>query len=191
MQSTSPIANQREAVRWFPMRVTYGREVLIKEYLDTDAVDSFLPMREEYYADAKGRPRKRNVPAVRNLIFIHSSQKDITEMKMYKAHYQPLRYMTDRTVEGHIARILTIPDQQMDQFIRVATAADKQATVHEWSDFFDKPGDRVRITGGDFKGVEGVIRRIKRNKHVVVELKGIAVAILTFVPPAWIEKIEG
>ena len=170
MASEGYSSSLRELVRWYPMRVTYDREEIIKEHLDTDRVDSFLPMREEYYADAKGHPRKRTVPAVRNLIFIHSSQKDITEMKMYKAHYQPLRYMTDRTADGAIAHIMTIPDEQMEQFIRVVTA----------------PG----ITGGDFKGVEGIIRRIKRNKHVVVELKGIAVAILTFVPPAWIEKME-
>jgi transcription antitermination factor NusG len=39
----------------------------------------------------------------------------------------------------------------------------------------------VRVAEGEFAGVEGVVKRIKNNKCVVVRLEGIAtVAILRF-----------
>ena len=43
-------------------------------------------------------------------------------------------------------------------------------------------GKKVKITAGPFAGVEGTIKRIKRNKHVVVQLEDIAAAAIDFVP---------
>ena len=40
----------------------------------------------------------------------------------------------------------------------------------------------MRIMGGAFEGVEGVIRRVKRCKRVVVELEGVASVAIAFVP---------
>jgi len=75
--------------------------------------------------------------------------------------------------------------------MRVASAPDDSVSVMAWNDdFFGKPGTKVRITDGDFKGVEGVIRRIKQNKRVVVELQGIAVAAIAFILPAFLEPLE-
>ena len=52
--------------------------------------------------------------------------------------------------------------------MRVTSAPDDSVSVMAWNDdFFGKPGTKVRITDGDFKGVEGVIRRIKQNKRMI------------------------
>lgn len=40
------------------------------------------------------------------------------------------------------------------------------------------------------KGVEGVIRRVKRCKRVVVELEGIASVAIAYVPAALLKEIE-
>jgi hypothetical protein len=45
------------------------------------------------------------------------------------------------------------------------------------------------IMGGKFEGVEGVIRRVKRCKRVVVELQGVASVAIAFVPPALLREI--
>lgn len=164
MTSEALLIDRRNEVRWYPMRVTYGREEAIRQCLLSDAVENFLPMRHEVYADERGHVRHRHIPAVRNLIFLHASQQRITEMKMFQRQYQPLRYMTDLLHHN----ILTVPDKQMTDFIRVASAPDDSVSVMAWNDdFFGKPGTKVRITDGDFKGVEGVIRRIKQNKRMI------------------------
>ena len=91
---------QTDIIHWFPMRVTYSREMLAKDYLDTIGIESFIPMQYEH---VKGKhPRHRELkPAIRNLIFVHSSQKIITELKMTKKELQPLRYIMHPIYERH------------------------------------------------------------------------------------------
>lgn len=52
-----------------------------------------------------------------------------------------------------------------------------------------KEGKRVKIMGGAFEGVEGVIRRVKRCKRVVVELDGIASVAIAFVPVGLLKEV--
>jgi transcription antitermination factor NusG len=47
----------------------------------------------------------------------------------------------------------------------------------------------VRITGGPFKDVEGVVKRIKKNKSVVVQIEGIAAVAIAFVPANYLTLI--
>jgi hypothetical protein len=178
----------RTALLWFPMRVTYGREETVKKALDHDGVDNFLPMREEWIYDDNHIPHRCLKPAIRNLIFIHSSQEQITQLKMYGREYQSLRYMSNVFSESD--KILTVPDRQMDNFIRVASVQDDRVRFLEYNhEFLAKPGKRVRVIDGDFKGSEGTIRRIKKNQCVVVQVEGVAAVAITFVPSAWLEEI--
>ena len=74
------------------------------------------------------------------------------------------------------------------------------STSHPWSDLRPllparthqalKPGRHVLITDGDFKGAEGVIKRIKKRQCVVVQIEGIAAVAITFVPSAWLTTID-
>ena len=47
----------------------------------------------------------------------------------------------------------------------------------------------MRIMGGVFEGVKGVIRRVKRCKRVVVELDGIASVAIAYVPAGLLKEI--
>ena len=180
--------DMRTALQWFPMRVTYGREEAVKKKLDQDGVENFLPMREEWTYDDQRMPHRCLKPAIRNLIFIHSSQEQITQLKMYRNEYQSLRYITN--VFSDSDKILIVPDCQMDNFIRVASVQDDRVRFLEYNhEFLTKPGKRVRVIDGDFKGSEGVIRRIKKNQCVVVQVEGVAAVAITFVPSAWLEEI--
>ena len=172
------------------MRVTYGRQLSVKAHLDSDKIDNYLPMREEWVLDENGHPQYRVVPAVSNLIFIHSSQHDITQLKMFRSEYTPLRYITNRFSHDFGDRLLTVPDRQMENFIHVASANNEKVKYLEYNpDFFAKPGRRVRITQGPFKGAEGTVRRIKKQQCIVVEIKGFVAVAITFVPSAWLEPI--
>ena len=89
-------------VHWFPMRVTYGRELIIKEFLDKENIENFLPM---HYAivDTKDGPKRQAVPAVSNLIFIRSTKVQLTRLKMYDKRFEPLRYR-QRARDNHRIR---------------------------------------------------------------------------------------
>lgn len=177
-------------LKWYPMRVTYHRELKIKEQLDILGIENFVPMRYEIVETKQGR-KKKLVSAIHNLIFVHSTQEALTHLKMTRKGCEPMRYMM-KPVAGNRSQkeIMTVPDHEMHNFMRVASVQDDSVMFLDYNDFIGKEGSHVRITGGTFAGVEGVIKRIKKNKHVVVQVEGIAAVAVTFVPPSLLQPIN-
>ena len=184
---------------WYPMRVTYSRELKVKAELDRLGIESFVPMTYRIVevrnngdtGQRKGESselRRALVPAINNLIFVRLTQERISELKRTNEVLEPLRYMMDHTAEeAHV--ILTVPDRQMENFMRVAKVTDDSVMFLDEETVVGKEGKRVKIMGGAFEGVEGVIRRVKRCKRVVVELDGIASVAIAFVPAGLLKEI--
>ena len=102
---------------------------------------------------------------------------------------EPLRYMMDHTAEkAH--EIMTVPDRQMENFMRVASMTDDSVMFLDENTIVGKEGKRVKIMGGVFEGVEGVIRRVKRCKRVVVALDGIANVAIAYVPAGLLMEVR-
>ena len=175
--------------KWYPMRVTYQRELQVKQALDEREVENFLPMRYATVEEPDGGHR-RQVPAIHNLIFVRSTQQIISDLKRHVESLEPLRYITSTSITSGTHSIITVPDKQMDDFIRVASAEDDKVMFLEQSEFIDRDGVKVRVVEGPFAGVEGVIKRIKRNRRVVVNLQGIAAVALVFVPRCYLQVIN-
>lgn len=173
------------------MRVTYHREIKIKEQLDLLGIENFVPMHFELVETKQGRKRML-VPAVHNLIFVHSTQEAITHLKMTKKECEPLRYMMKRVGGSRSSQreIMIVPDREMENFMRVATVQDNSVMFLDYKDFIGKEGRRVRISEGTFAGVEGVIKRIKKNKHVVVQIEGVAAVAVAFVPSSLLQPLD-
>ena len=175
-----------EVIRWYPMRVTYHRELRIKEQLDALGVDNFVPMHYDL-SDSSDGPRKTLVPAIHNLIFAHASQETLTHLKMHRKEFEPMRYMMRISPDGH-KELLYVPDRQMEDFMRVASAKDASVIFLDARDTSNM-GRRVRITVGRFKGVEGVIKRIKKNKYFLIQIDGVAAVAITYIPADCLEPV--
>ena len=177
---------------WFPMRVTYQREMKVKAELDRLEIENFIPMTYRFTESRKQGDTelgKELVPAINNLIFVHSTQERISELKVSNGLLEPLRYMIDQTAE-EAHTIMTVPDKQMENFMRVASVTDDSVMFLDETTIVGKEGKRVEIMGGPFEGVTGVIRRVKRCKRVVVELEGITCVAIAFVPVGLLKEIE-
>lgn len=173
-------------VCWFPMRVTYNREMKVKECFDRIGVECFVPMtcnleNEGSMAQAKF------VPAIHNLLFVHSSQNEITRLKMYDKDFESLRYMIKRN--GEKRGVITVRDEDMYNFIRVASVTDRSVFYLDCNRRLSFIGKKVRITAGRFKDVEGVVKRIKRNRHVVVQIEGVAAVAITYIPAEFLAEV--
>lgn len=177
---------------WFPMRVTYQREMKVKAELDRLGIENFVPMRYkvvESQNDGDTELRWVLVPAISNLIFVRSTQERVSELKRRNEVLEPLRYMMDHTAdESHT--IMTLADGQMENFMRVASRTDDSVMFLDNETVLGKEGKRVEIMGGAFEGVTGVIRRVKRCKRVVVEIEGVASVAIAYVP-AGVLKVIG
>ena len=183
---------------WFPMRVTYQREMKVKAELDRLGIECFVPMRYKVVELPLDKLRVRNggdtelrrelVPAINNLIFVRSTQERISGLKASNEVLEPLRYMMDRTASREHA-IMTVGDREMENFMRVASRTDDSVMFLDEETVVGKEGKRVEIMGGAFEGVTGVIRRVKRCKRVVVEIEGVASVAIAFVAVGMLKEI--
>ncbi len=167
---------------WYAIRVTYNRELRVKEDLDSRGITNFVPM--QYRREERnGVMVKRLVPSVHNLIFIHITPSDMKEYKMTTD--LPIRYIMNR--ETH--KPIIVPSREMENFIKVAgTYNEKLIYLNPDPGDFAK-GERVRIIGGAFAGAEGVFVRVKGDRRVIVNVEGLVAVATTFVHPSMIEKI--
>ena len=166
-------------LHWFPMRITYGRNERMfrfKEQLDAEGLENFLPLRYQYDKTEDWDVRQELVPAVHGLIFIRSTRQKLTELKMTRREFEPMHYMTNQLREDENERILTVPDRQMENFMRVASVRDGRVVFLDYTEFITKPGKRVRITDRHKKSVLTIsydsswtagrtIRRNHRHSH--------------------------
>ena len=176
---------------WFPMRVTYQREMKVKAELDRLGIENFVPMRYkvvESQNDGDTELRRVLVPAINNLIFVRSTQERVSELKRTNEVLEPLRYMMDRTASMEHA-IMTVADREMENFMRVASRTDDSVMFLDNETVVGKEGKRVEIMGGAFEGVTGVIRRVKRCKRAVVEIEGVASVAIAWVPAGMLREI--
>ena len=161
------------ALNWYTLRITYGRELALQEYLNSEGIENFIPMHYEYTIKNERRVRKL-VPAVHNLVFVRSSRSCIDAIKESRSATLPIRYIMDR--EYH--RPIIVPDSQMRNFMAV-----------EPSELNIRKGTRVRITGGLFEGVEGEFVRVRNDRRVVVTIEGVMAVATTFVHPSLVEPV--
>ena len=176
---------------WFPMRVTYQREMKVKAELDRLGIENFVPMRYkvvERQNDGDTELRRVLVPAINNLIFVRSTQERVSELKRRNEVLEPLRYMMDHTAASEHS-IMTVADRKMENFMRVASRTDDSVMFLDNETVVGKEGKRVEIMGGAFEGVTGVIRRVKRWKRVVVEIEGVASVAIAYVPAGVLKEI--
>ena len=176
---------------WFPMRVTYQREMKVKAELDRQGIENFVPMRYkvvESQNNGDTELRRVLVPAINNLIFVRSTQERVSELKRTNEVLEPLRYMMDHTAAREHA-IMTVADGEMENFMRVASRTDDSVMFLDNETVLGKEGKRVEIMGGAFEGVTGVIRRVKRCKRVVVEIEGVASVAIAYVPAGMLKEI--
>lgn len=88
----------------------------------------------------------------------------------------------------HENEIQIIPERSI-HLLRLLTAEDTtKCRIYTVKDF--KVKQRVRVIGGAYKGYEGFIKRIEKNKHVIVSIEGVCMVILPYIHPELLEAID-
>ena len=181
-----------EYLEKFDMKVDIAREpyiglskLALKEYLDGECIENFIPMHYEYIVKNERRVRKL-VPAVHNLVFIRSSRERIDRIKDEMGMTLPIRYIMDRESRQPIV----VPTSQMRSFMAVAGSYDQQLVYLEPSAVAFRKGQRVRVTGGIFAGVEGEFIRVKNDRRVMVSIQGVMAVATTYIHPSLIEPLD-
>ena len=171
-----------EAKVWYAIRVTFNREMKVKEDLDLRGIESFIPMKY-VIGTRRGRRVKKLVPTIHNLIFFHIEP---SLMKEYKATTRlPIRYIMNPATKKPVV----VPDKEMKNFIAVAGTYEEQLVYITPKPGQFTRGDKVRILGGPFEGAEGILKRVKGDSRVVVSVQGLVAIVTTSIHPSLLDKI--
>ena len=174
----------KETEVWFAMRATYRRELEAMHLLEKANFGCFIPMQYKI-SIRRGRKVRALVPVIRNLVFVHARP---SEVQRFKSQITYLQYITD-TRSG---QKIIIPDHDMQRFIAVAGTYNDHLLYFQPEELNLSKGTKVRITGGDFEGQEGVFLKVKgvRDRRVVIAIQGIIAVALATIHPDLIEVIE-
>ena len=175
---------EMEAIRWYVMRA-HKKEKKAEECLTVAGTEFYIP-KTTVVREFHGKKSKRQVPVIPDMIFVHASQKQLVEFKKANNFLQFVIWNKSTGPE-----YLTVPDCQMEDFIRVSTNPGVSALYLRPEEIDIKQGTRVRILGGDLDGVTGVFMKVKgkRNRRLVVMLDGI-LAVSADIAPDLIQVID-
>lgn len=180
---TLPVPIRENAEHWYAMRATYRRELDAMARLKSASLGCFIPM-QYHFRLRHGRRVKELVPVVRNLLFVHARPSDLRRVKDELPY---LQYITDTRSHEKII----VPDAQMRHFIAAAGTYSDQLLYFRPEEVNLSKGTRVRVTGGDFAGREGVFVKVKgaRDRRVVIAIEGVIAVALATIHPDLIEPI--
>ena len=171
--------NPQSDMNWFAIRVSYSRELALKAILSP-------PVWRYEYVIKSGKRVRRLLPAIHNLVFVHSTRKRIDALKDELESSMPIRFIMNR----EFCRPVVIPDAQMRSFILVAGSHEEAILYVEPAELHLAKGQKVRITGGVFEGVIGEFVRIRHDRRVVVNIEGVMAVATTFISPSLVEPVE-
>ena len=173
--------------QWYAMSATFGRSLKAKEYLDSKGITCFVPMKYVLVPDKKGGKIRKLVPAINNLLFVHTTKEIIQEHKVRLGY---LHYLTT-PVNGRNIPIL-VPEAQMKQFIAVCETHNERLVYLSPEEVHLDKGTPVKIVGGEFDGVEGTFVKVsgKRKKQVVVCVQGIAAVMIVEFAEGYLQVLE-
>ena len=169
---------------WYAMRATYRREPDAMRLLEKENLGCFVPMQYKI-SIKKGKKVRVLVPVVHNLLFVHARP---SELKRVKSQVAYLQYITD-TRSG---QKIIIPDNEMQRFIAVAGSYSDHLLYFQPDELNLSKGTKVRITGGDFEGQEGIFLKVKgaRDRRVVIAIQGVIAVAMATIHPDLIEVIK-
>jgi transcription antitermination factor NusG len=186
----------KDVQNWYVLVVAYRTEQKMQAKLrELGKLEAFVPMRRTRRRDAQGKFRYDEKVAIHNYIFVHTTYNRLMALK--KEYPFDLEYsLLHRDVYEQGEKIgrapVIVPRNQMLNFIAVAGNQKERVQFLDVEKLDWEAGQRVRIIGGTFAGVEGIYLRTtkKHERRVVVKLDGIAAVATTALPSVLVEPID-
>jgi len=167
-------------VLWFAARTGRGQELSIRERLTKLGVECFIPTRMAERT-RRGRKIKVETALIPNLVFFQTTKS--YALSLVNSGEIKVKFIIDHATKT----LLTVPDKQMEDFIRVVTDVPDPICP---SDYDFVPGGRVRVVKGTFSGIEGEIVKLPNKTYVVVSL-GRLICARVQIPRSYLEPIAG
>lgn len=171
-------------IRWYAIRVSYGRVMKFSAHLQSIGVECFVPMCKKTVKKGE-KTETQLVPAVSNLCFVHASRTAIDDIFLSMGDNKTAHYIWNKATRQPIF----VPDKPMQDFMQISNVMSDDVLYLKDITMKLHAGQKVKVTEGPFKGVEGVVIRVKRSRRVVVDFPGLLAIATTYVQPQHLELI--
>ena len=176
--------------QWFVLRVSYGRIIKAKAFVEAKELECYVPLR---YKEVRKQGKKRIItePLLSTFLFVHATAEQV-EPLLYEIKVSTnesrnlLSYYFDHTSQRQdnpdCNPPLTICDEVMNNFIRLTSIKNPHIIPVTTETIQYKLGDMVIVTEGEFKDVHGRVARIAGQQRVVVELFDRCLVATAYIP---------
>lgn len=166
---------------WFVLKAIFKKEIAVRDALRKSGLRCYVPMCYRVEIQ-RGHRVRRLIPAITELVFVYGTEEQVGEAKM---KLRETCYWLTRPVLGKIRREkVVVSDRDMENFIRITEQSEREVTYFRPDELSLSKGDRIRIHGGAFDGIEGVLIKVKgkREKQLVVSIPDLAIAAVSVKP---------
>ncbi len=176
--------------QWFVLRASYGRAVKAADALIDDGTFTYTPMHTVKRKEA-GRQELVREPLLPSLVFVYTTAE---KAKSYVDGFRDLNFLSYyydhfRTVNGKNPP-LVVDNHDMEVFVRATLPLSEHIRVVEAEKLRFKSDERVVVTEGAFKGVEGRVARIAGQQRVAVTVKGVCTVVTAYIPTAFLKTLD-
>ena len=200
---------------WYAIKVFFNKVFQMEDILSDMELETYLPVQkdklkgQEYLkvskrlslVDANHRKDSRYIqegpiiyerkPLVASLIFLRANEDEIISVDAR---------LKDEMILGRLLGFIykmadfkkwaTIPDKQMESFRLLTENGGDGLTFYTANLVKLAQGDKVRVIDGPLKGAEGYIKRIKKDRRLLVCVEGVIAVASSYIPDRMLEKIE-
>ena len=161
---------------WYALKIFYNKVLCFRDLVEKDNVESYIAMQE-------------GKPLVSQLMFIKSTEdflKSLREQHLSEvAYYKRACYRGKQVV--YVPAV--IPNEQMEVFRRATEEGCEFRLLGDIQNLNLKSGDRVRVIEGPFKGLDGYLKRIKKDRKFVITIGNIAAFTIEGITYKMVEKL--
>ena len=179
-----------EKRQWFVLRVSYGRVLKAKEFVEAKGLECYVPLR---YKEVRKQGKKRIItePLLTSFLFVHATAEQVEilihDNKVVTNESRALlSYYFDHTIHRqenpYCNPPLTIQNEAMNNFIRLTSIKNPHVIPITSEAIMYKLGDEVVVTEGEFIGIHGRVARIAGQQRVVVELFDGCLVATAYIP---------
>lgn len=173
-----------EALHWFALKTYYRASFELETALQQDHLDTFFPCERVLVQCRNGEKKYVRRPLISGFLFFRATLKQALQVQKT---YVRQCYLFTRT-EGFQKVPCIIPDAEMNRFMLVVSAGDAGLEVIDDHRDFTQ-GEAVRVIDGPFKGAEGYICRIKKNRRLVVSIQGLCAVATSYIPREFLQPL--
>ena len=187
-----PLRNKQ----WFVLRVSYGRIIKAKAFIEAKGLEYYAPLR---YKEVRKLDKKRIVtePLLPSFLFVHATAEQIetllqdnkvvsNEGRALLSYYY--NHTLHRQDNPNRNPPLTIRNEAMNNFIRLTSIKNPHIIPITSNNIQFKLSDHVVIAEGEFKNIHGRVARIAGQQRVIVDLFDACLVATAYVPTSALIK---